>query len=109
MLAAMPEKVRFSATNYNTLAVTEEIHYTGKYKLALLISTSSDLTKPLQDQKFHTVREFGDLLSFGSSIPISISVHYAKLRREEALYLASSAAAYLDDDNAVNNGSLYDE
>lgn len=127
MLAAIPEKARFFASNNETfsayctarsltemagamsyIASIEETYYTGKYKLALLISNAADITGPLNRQKFHTVRQFGDFFEFGTSVDYRIAVHYAKLRREESGYLASSATSNIYNEYGVNDGNVYD-
>tara|TARA_B100000614_G_scaffold262909_1_gene300833 strand:+ start:320295 stop:328112 length:7818 start_codon:yes stop_codon:yes gene_type:complete len=103
VLALMPEKVRFKAVNQepkfvfcerNELSVDqcdgyvselEEIHYTGRFKLALLLATSEDeSTGHVSRKRFHVIRQFGDPIQFQSESggeldhDIDILVHYNK-------------------------------
>lgn len=98
VLALMPEKVRFKAVNLDPLFTycrdndmsigscsgytdqIEEVHYTGRYKLAILLSTSENESTGQVAKKKHTViRQFGDAIDFdGGSKNIKIVVHYSK-------------------------------
>ena len=98
VLALMPEKVRFKAVNLDPLFTycstndmdvsscvgytdqIENIHYTGKYRLALLLATSENDSTGSVSQKTHTiVRQFGDLIDFSAGAKsIKIGVHYSK-------------------------------
>jgi hypothetical protein len=84
MLAAIPEKYKFVATNVaDQDETTSEFGYTGKYKFSLIFTTSADITDPATgEQTYQVVRDFG---TFGVAEQhnIKIALHYAKLHSEQ--------------------------
>jgi hypothetical protein len=92
MLAIVPEKVRFLATNTRTqsqhgagyVRFVEETYYTGYYKLALVTETAGNIEDhKLIGQRYHWVRYLGDRISGDESHSFKAAVHYAKLRSEQ--------------------------
>lgn len=85
MLAIVPEKVRFIATCIDGTVVEEE-RYTGKYKLALVLETSANISdQRLTRQGHHWVRLIGERLLLGEKHNFKLAVHYSKLRDEDVL------------------------
>lgn len=101
MVALMPEKVRFKASNIDPLfgyldrneleidssstyvPQIEEIVYTGRYKMALILATSEDeSTGDAASKKFHLLRQFGDPIDFDEIKNIKIAVHYSKANQD---------------------------
>lgn len=98
MLALVPEKIRFTAKNTETFSqycerrsnegkdcdnFNNEINYkigTGKYKLALLISTSNnESTGDVSKKKYHIYRLLDKYVDFRKDKNIKIAVHYNKM------------------------------
>lgn len=98
VLALMPEKVRFKAVNLEPLFAfcransmdigncagytdqIEEVYYTGRYKLALLLATSeNESTGQVAKKKHIVLRQFGDPIDFRDGTHnIKVAVHYSK-------------------------------
>lgn len=98
MLALVPEKIRFKAKNTETFSqycermqvgfsqcsdFLNEIEYelnTGKYKLALLISTSdNEGSGQLSRKKYIIQRLIDEYVDFSSAEQLKIAVHYSKM------------------------------
>lgn len=101
MVALMPEKVRFKASNIDPLfgyldrneleidssstyiPQIEEIVYTGRYKMALILATSEDeSTGDAANKKYHLLRQFGDAIDFDEIKNVKIAVHYSKANQD---------------------------
>ena len=84
MLALVPEKVVFQATNIaDPTDIQFQIAFTGKCKLLLLVKTSANLSdQSTVMQAFHVVRDFGTIYT-GIQNDFKIAVTYAHLHSEE--------------------------
>lgn len=97
MIALIPEKYRFKASNIDPLFLylekneldesqadtyipqIEEEVYTGRFKFALVLATSENTeTGDASAKKYHLIRQFGDVFDFNESKNLKIAVHYSK-------------------------------
>jgi len=74
------ERNEFDAANCTGyVSSIEEIHYTGRFKMVLLLATGEDeSTGKVARKKFHILREFGDFIDFDKKTNFKIAVHYMK-------------------------------
>ena len=117
ILAIMPEKSRFIATNVLTeteftasnpggvyIEDDEMIMYTGRYKLALLINAKRYVGSPKEDD-YSIVRQFATPFTLNELRNFKIMVHYSKMYREDASTMISG---YTNQDNLCRYwGSIY--
>lgn len=97
MLAIMPEKYIFKAVNTEPLFVycsrnnvdvsgdngylskIESVNYTGRFKLALILSTSENESSSSEsDKSFQVIKMLGDYFDFASTKNFKIAMHYSK-------------------------------
>ena len=117
VMALMPEKSRFIATNVQTeseftasnpggiyLDDDEMIMYTGRYKLALLINAKGYVGSDKADD-YSIVRQFGTSFTLNEDRNFKIMVHYSKMYREDT---ATMLTGYTSQDNLCRYwGSVY--
>ena len=123
MIVALPEKIRFKATNLDPLFVfcdnndlsiencdgyvpfVEEVYYTGRYKLAFIASSSlNDSNRDASTQSRVITREFGPFLRFDQLTNIKVTSHYTRATQEQIDNILSKEI----DPNAANNRFLCD-
>lgn len=111
MLGIMPEKVRFRATNTDTfqeycdrvggsisdcvdeyLGDTDTIHYTGRYKLCILINADGRYFGGQERRGYTLSREIGKPFTLTNSPRFNIAVHYRKLFQEDNNIWAGASA-----------------
>ena len=100
MLAIVPERSRFLATNIETsaqyttrigsgvnyLTSFETTSYTGRFKLALITETSANIgDERLGAQRYHIVKMFGEALDITEIHNYKIAVHYSRVREESVI------------------------
>lgn len=99
MLAVMPEKIKFRAKNAEAyfqycervgancdgyINEIEDIIYTGRFKLALVLATSeNEGTGQVAKKQFSVTRLFGDFIDFRAFKNIKVAVHYAKMSLDQ--------------------------
>jgi len=121
MLAMIPEKIRFKAKNFESFTqycerlgvsgyecegFNNEISYeinTGKYKLALLVSTSENISSGEISKKNYKITRFlSGYLDFNEPRQIKIAVHYSKNGSDEVSGVASRERQDSENDYRFN-------
>jgi len=102
VIAVMPEKIRFKATNIQTflefcedqghttteclnyyIPEEEQIIYTGKYKLVVLLNSNENYYGSQYKKNFRIIRELPGIYDFGEIANIKMLVNYSKMSCEE--------------------------
>lgn len=102
MIGLMPEKVRFKATNVQTVeafceergtSLTECINaylndeelliYTGRYTLAAVINADTNYVGSSNNARYRLVRNISDPFSLDTGVDIKILSHYRKMYKED--------------------------
>lgn len=117
MLAMIPEKIRFKAKNFESFTqycerlgvssqecegFNNEINYeinTGKYKLALLVSTSENTSSgEIAKKNYKITRFLSGYIDFNDPKQLKVAVHYAKNGSDEVANVAKRERQSSEDD-----------
>lgn len=115
VIGLMPEKTIFRASNVETAQEfcdrlelpletcgdnyefeQEQINYTGRYKLIILMNANNDYFGSPLDKDYGIVREVGGPFSLDKEVHFNILAHYSKMLREDI-------DSWLGEGNALEN------